>query len=195
MPRIPRAGLTPAASALVVSAALWLCTAVPAAAGVRLDPDPAWRHAGSLPALVAILEDWLDGATALPRRANPPALCLVSPAEARRLAGAPGRGLGPPRGLYDPETATIHLVRPWSRNDAHDVSVLLHELVYHRRAPLHHYCAAAREPAAYRLQSRWLAARGRALDWPRLAVTVAAGCARRDIHPGRAPAGPRPGHQ
>ena len=99
------------------------------------------------------------------------------------MAGRPARGLGRARGLYDPGTGTIALVRPWSPREAGDVSVLLHELVHHRQAALHHYCPAAEEPLAYRLQEAWLAERGLPLDWPRLAIALAAGCTPHDIHP------------
>jgi len=154
-----------------------------ASAGLTFDRDPAWRQAADLPALVAHLEDWLDGATALPRRAAPPAIRIVPRDRALSLAGLPARGHGRHRGLYDARGATVYLVAPWSPDRAEDVAVLLHELVHHRQAARHWYCGAAQEPQAYRAQAAWLAEHGRALDWPELAVTLAAGCTPADIHP------------
>lgn len=37
------------------------------------------------------------------------------------------------RGLYDPEQAEILLALPWDPQRLEDASVLLHELIHHRR--------------------------------------------------------------
>ena len=187
MTRLPRASHALAATALAMSlaasAALVPGPASAASAGLAFDRDPGWREAADMTALVAHLEDWLDSAVALPRRPSLPAIRIISRERAHALAGSPARGLGGYRGLYDAQTATIFLVAPWSPDRAEDVAVLLHELVHHRQAARHWYCGAAQEPQAYHAQAAWLADRGRALDWPELAVTLAAGCTPADIHP------------
>lgn len=180
---LSRASHRLAATALALSLALLPGPAATATPGLAVDRDPAWRQAADMAALLAHLEDWLDAATALPRRAAPPAIRIISRTEAHARAGAPARGLGGHRGLYDARSATVYLVAPWSPEKADDVAVLLHELVHHRQAARHWYCGAAQEPDAYHAQAAWLADRGRTLDWPRLAVTLAAGCTPADIHP------------
>ena len=187
MTRLSRASHGLAATTLALSLSLSLAVlsgpAPAASPGLAFDRDPAWRQAADMGALVGHLEDWLDTATALPRRAAPPAIRVVSREQAHALAGTPARGLGRYRGLYDASSATVYLVAPWSPDRAEDVAVLLHELVHHRQAARHWYCGAAQEPQAYHAQAAWLADRGRALDWPELAVTLAAGCTPADIHP------------
>jgi hypothetical protein len=168
---------------LVLSISCLAFTPNSASAGFRLDVDPAWRSAGSVPALIDVLESWLDRHAPWPRRAHSPAVRLISPERVAGLAGPSGRGHGTRRGLYDPETDTIYLVRPWDLEEAEDVAVLLHELVHHRQAPHHWYCAGAQEPPAYRLQDAWLAERGLQAEVNWIAVILEGGCQRRDFHP------------
>ena len=87
------------------------------------------------------------------------------------------------RGLYEPETTTITLLRPWNSVDLVDVSVLLHELVHHRQEGTYYHCLGAREFEAYKLQQSWLAEHALALDINWFAVVLESGCAPRDIHP------------
>jgi len=87
------------------------------------------------------------------------------------------------RGLYEPETTTITLLRPWNSADLVDVSVLLHELVHHRQEGIYYLCLGARELEAYKLQQAWLAEHALALDINWFAVVLESGCAPRDIHP------------
>ncbi len=145
----------------------------------------AWREARSLPELVGHLETWLDAETGLPRRGQAPAIRLASAAQVARLA--PMRAAAEAshtRGLYDPDSATIWLVRPWDARDPFDVSVLLHELVHHRQAGHGHwYCPGAQELPAYRLQQAWLNRLGLEPDVNWVAVVLESGCTRRDIHP------------
>lgn len=176
MPLFRHAGRWPASAALCL-------LAVPALAGVRLDPDPAWRSAGSAADLAPVLEDWLDRKAPWPRRETAPAIRVISPEWAARLGGPPPRGHGPPRGLYDEATATIYLVEPWTPEDAEDASVLLHELAHHRQAPHHWICPGAQELPAYRLQEAWLAERGLEADVTWFAVVLEAGCGPKDFHP------------
>lgn len=91
---------------------------------------------------------------------------------------------GRTRGLYDPDAATIRLVRPWDPRDPFDVSTLPHELVHHRQQGARHwYCPGAQELPAYRLQEAWLADLGLEPDIDWIAVVLEAGCTPRDIHP------------
>ena len=150
------------------------------------DADPlAWRNAETLPTLVAHLEDWLDDNTALSRRDAAPEIRLITQAQAASMGTArhaSQQGLA--RGIYDTETETIHLVRPWDGRDPRDVSVLLHELVHHRQADAGHwYCPGAQEEPAYRLQDAWLSRMGLKADVNWIAVVLEAGCTPRDIHP------------
>ncbi|MBY6125030.1 DUF6647 family protein [Roseovarius atlanticus] len=145
----------------------------------------AWREARALPELVAHMEVWLDEHTDLPRRSDAPEIRLTSEATVARLA--PMRAASESshtRGLYDPDSETIWLVRPWNAKDPYDVSVLLHELVHHRQAPHGHwYCPGAQELPAYRVQESWLNALGLEPDVNWVAVVLESGCTPRDIHP------------
>jgi hypothetical protein len=144
MTRLGRAGLA--------LAALLLCASTtPAAATSRLafDPDPDWRHAPDLPALRNVLEDWLDTHSDYARRDAPVRIEIVDRMVARAQLGLSARMGQVTRGLYDPDSATIYLIAPWSARDARDVSVLLHELVHHRQvAARHWYCPGAHFRAA-----------------------------------------------
>jgi hypothetical protein len=145
----------------------------------------AWREARDMQALVGQLEGWLDAKTDLPRRDTAPAIRLISTAHLARLA--PIRAANEAshtRGLYDPDTETIWLVRPWSRKSPYDVSVLLHELTHHRQAEHGHwYCPGAQELPAYRLQQAWLNELGLEPNVNWVAVILEAGCTSRDFHP------------
>ncbi|EAQ04548.1 hypothetical protein OB2597_04680 [Pseudooceanicola batsensis HTCC2597] len=152
-------------------------------APVRITLRPAGVDAVADAGLLDRLNAWLDAHVDWPAPDRAPAIRYVTPRQAARMAGAPALGHGRHRGLYDAATGTIHLVTPWSADEPGDVSVLLHELVHHRQADHHFYCAAAQEPAAYRAQEAWLAERGLTLEVNWLAITWAAGCTRRDIHP------------
>jgi len=146
----------------------------------------AWRDTRDMPALVTYLEAWLDAHTDLPRRATAPQVRLTTAARVMRLA--PVRAASDrshTRGLYDPESRTIWLIRPWDARNPYDVSVLLHELVHHRQAQHGHwYCPGAQELPAYRLQQAWLNALGLEPNVNWIAVILEAGCAPHDIHPG-----------
>lgn len=171
-----------------IACALSLCLSLiaPGPAHAAEPQHPlAWRDADTLPELVSRLDDWLDGRTDLPRRGATPMIRMVSAAEAAFLRGAHVRHHGGrTRGLYDPETAVIHLVRPWSARDPYDVSVLLHELVHHRQAVSGHwYCPGAQELPAYRLQRDWLGGMEMKPDVNWIAVVMEASCAPTDIHP------------
>ncbi len=133
--------------------------------------------------LIDELNHWIDTTTALPAADIPANIELVDsqdviePSEMASMIGSI------PRGLYDPDTGTISLVRPWSAENPQDVAVLLHELVHHRQGGKHFYCEAAKEHAAYHVQKNWLAERELTLDVNWIAIVLASSCAARDIHP------------
>jgi hypothetical protein len=130
------------------------------------------------------LQRWLDANGPYPRRTAPPRIRLILPEAAAALEGAAeARYLGAARGLFDPATGTVYLIKPWNPRNPRDVSVLLHELVHHRQAPGHWYCPQAQEWDAYRLQARWLEELGieAGFYWP--AIALESSCVRRDIHP------------
>lgn len=133
--------------------------------------------------LIDELHDWIDSKTDLPAADTPAtiefldALELTEPSEMSSLIG------NVPRGLYNPETGTITLVRPWSAQEPQDIAVLLHELVHHRQGGKHFYCEAAKEYSAYHVQKDWLAERDLTLNVNWIAIVLASSCASRDIHP------------
>ncbi|KZY39677.1 hypothetical protein A3731_10430 [Roseovarius sp. HI0049] len=148
------------------------------------EPRPDWRNAASLSDLIATLDHWLDAESPYPARATAPRLRLISPQRARAMSTGPGRLGATRRGLYDPDTQTIYLVRPWSMRNPQDVSVLLHELAHHRQATAQHwYCPGQQELPAYRLQEAWLAEQGARIRINWIAATLAGGCTPHDFHP------------
>jgi hypothetical protein len=154
-----------------------------AEATVRLDPKPEWRKAESITELVVVFDTWLDQNTELQRSDANPEIRLISETFAASLQGSSASGFGRTRGLFDPDTHTIYLILPWDQRNAHDASVLLHELVHARQVGRHYYCPGAQEEAAYRLQDDWLQERGLGaiVNW--IAVVMESGCNRRDFHP------------
>ena len=149
----------------------------------RADPM-AWRDARDMSALMAQLDLWLDKRSYLPKAERPPMVRLVDRHALPALVGAhfAAHG-GQTRGLYDPDTVTIWLIRPWDARDPRDVSVLLHEMIHHRQNGLHWYCPGAQELPAYRLQEQWLNKIGLSVSANWVAVVLEAGCTPRDIHP------------
>ncbi|MDD9741923.1 MULTISPECIES: DUF6647 family protein [Marinovum] len=171
-----------ASLALARTGALCLMLSLLPAAAEPADPL-AWRTAPTLADLVAHLDDWLDRRSDLPRRAQPPAVRLVSAVRAAALDGLSSRHAAL-RGLYDAEAQVIWLIRPWSPRDPFDVSTLLHELAHHRQAEARHwYCPGAQELPAYRLQQAWLNELGLEPEVNWIAVVLESGCTPRDIHP------------
>lgn len=132
------------------------------------------------PDTVEALEAWLDTHSDWPRRDTPATITL----SVNSVASAHGtRTSGRLRGTYDPDTATITLMRPWSEDDPSDLGTLLHELAHHRQAALHWYCPGAQELPAYRLQEKWHQDLGIPLDVNWIEVVMISGCSRRDVHP------------
>ncbi|MBE9640984.1 DUF6647 family protein [Salipiger mangrovisoli] len=149
------------------------------------DADPLeWRHSATISVLVETLETWLDARAPWPRKASEPEVRLISQSSADARSSPRFAGTGPTRGLYDAETDTIYLVRPWDRRDPVDVSILLHEIVHHRQDGAQHWvCPEAQELSAYRLQDAWLAELGLQADVNWIAIVLASGCSPHDIHP------------
>lgn len=146
--------------------------------------NPGWASAASLSELVELLDVWLDNNGNYGRNPRPATIRIIERSELSSLSGAASRTGKHTRGLYDPQSATILLIRPWVPRQARDVSVLVHELVHHRQVGARHwYCPGAQEPDAYALQHAWLAERGQTLNVNRIAIALEAGCAPRDIHP------------
>ncbi|MBV6636712.1 MAG: hypothetical protein KI788_12510 [Mameliella sp.] len=158
--------------------------AIPEAQANTTSGPLAWRHAETTSDLVTHLEDWLDGRTDLPRRNSRPDIRVIGETRARNLLGtSASRQGGRTRGLYDPESSTVYLIRPWDPRNPFDASVLLHELVHHRQAEAGHwYCPGAQELPAYRLQDAWLGEMALRADVNWIAVVLEASCPRRDIH-------------
>ena len=128
---------------------------MPATRNHSAQPAPEWLRTANLARLMDNLESWLDTQSPYPARATAPNTRMISPQRARAISQGPGR-LGSARcGLYDPDTQTIYLVRPWSQHLARDISVLLHELAHHRQATARHwYCPGQQDLPAYRLQAK-----------------------------------------
>lgn len=143
--------------------------------------EPAGATPGS--GLIDRLEVWLDANSDLPRAPDRPTVRYVDSstlATPGKTAMAIGKHV---RGLYDPETSVIYLVRPWSAGNPQDISVLVHELVHHRQSGRHHFCAGSQELQAYKLQKAWLAQHNALLDVNWIGVILASSCAPKDIHP------------
>lgn len=154
-----------------------------ASSAPQLGSDAEWQNVKTIRSLVVLLEAWLDTHTDLSRREVSPKIRVIPWTVAAMQTGIAGREHGFTRGLYDQRNSTIYLIEPWAPTDEEDVSVLLHELVHHRQAPLNFYCPGAQEDAAYRLQDEWLREQGMQADVNWIEVVLAAGCTPKDIHP------------
>ncbi|NNE81068.1 MAG: hypothetical protein HKN18_12440 [Silicimonas sp.] len=170
-------------------ASLWLVALVyfaysaSADTSLRLDPEPEWRHAKSLTELAEVLDTWLDENSGFQRPDKRATIKTISPSVAASIRGISGSIHGRTRGLFAPDASTIYLILPWDAKDAHDASILLHELVHSRQVSRFYYCPGAQEEAAYRLQDDWLRQRGLQAHVNWIAVVLESGCTRRDIHP------------
>jgi hypothetical protein len=133
--------------------------------------------------LINELHHWIDTTTALPTAGTPVTTVFVNAQERTETSEMASTIGSVPRGLYDPDTGTITLVRSRSEENPQDVAVFLHELVHHRQGGRHSYCEAAKEHAAYHAQKDWLAERELTLYVNRIAIILASSCAARDHHP------------
>ena len=170
-------------SSLLLLVLMTFACSASAASSVRLDTEPAWRNTENLAELTEVLDTWLDQNTDFQRPEVRPTIKVVNPSVAASIRGISASSYGRTRGLFDPKTSTIYLIRPWDAKNAHDASVLLHELVHARQVSRYYYCPGAQEEAAYRLQDDWLRERGLQAKVNWIAVALEAGCTRHDIHP------------
>ena len=138
---------------------------------------------GISPTLLNELNTWLDAETEFGRNDSDPYIKFVEIEHAEELRGVADHSGGRTRGLYDEETSTIYLMKPWAANNRRDLSVLLHEMVHHRQSEQHWYCQQAQEWRAYQIQAQWLGDQNIENDfyWP--AILLQSSCAKRDIHP------------
>lgn len=176
--------LSRSAPSRTVPIAFALCLWIAATAAGSAERAVDWRRAGSFEHLVTILDVWLDENSPYPARAEAARVQIVSPQRILALSPSATRLWSRRRGLYDPDTATIYLARPWSMRNPQDASVLLHELIHHRQTTARHWvCPGQQELPAYRLQQAWLAEQGEtiAINW--IAAALASGCTPRDFHP------------
>ena len=135
--------------------------------------------------LTSELDAWLTQNSPYPPAASAAEIRFISSGQLSDISGGAARHDSRTRGLYEPETATIYLVEPWSDNNLQDISVLLHELAHHRQTHAKHwYCEAAKEKPAYELQRDWLAEHGEELQVNWIEITLMEGCSMRDFHPG-----------
>lgn len=147
-----------------------------AASAIENDYEVPWE-------LLNELNTWLETKTEFKKRDSQPKIMLIEIKLAEKLHGSADSSEGSIRGLYDDETKTIYLTKPWSPSDQRDVSVLLHEMVHHRQSELHWYCRQAQEWRAYQIQAQWLQELNidSGFYWP--AILLESSCTKRDIHP------------
>ena len=143
------------------------------------------REANAIGELVLELEAWLDQKSDYPAaKAAPSAIVISAPRTLEDADFDPLHARRTTAGIYDPDTFTIHLQRPWSWDNDRDVSVLLHELVHHRQVNSRRwYCPKAMEWDAYKLQEKFLTERGLESRIYWVAVVLESSCSRRDHHP------------
>jgi hypothetical protein len=170
-------------------AAIFICALFPTIASSQAEHHQLSCAECQMPtsilALMPSLENWLDTESRYPRRTDQVRLKLIRPAEAMLSSGRIDYSNSMGRGYYDAQSLTIYLVKPWSPDNPHDVSVLLHELVHHRQQIARNWeCPNAQEFPAYRLQDKWLADHGLKAQVNWLAVLIESSCRARDIHQG-----------
>ncbi|MCP1167333.1 hypothetical protein NHG85_02120 [Limimaricola sp. ASW11-118] len=141
---------------------LWTMTAAPLPASAQ---EGRMREA---PPLLDTLALWPEANFDLPRATRDPHLVTLPGPELVAMRYGEGAGVAPDRvvALYDKATGTIYLSEGWTGRSPAEVSILVHELVYHMQAMAGHRfaCPAARERLAYRAQDAWLALFGEDLE-------------------------------
>lgn len=134
--------------------------------------------------MVLELLDWIGAASGYDvDGVPPPTIFFCDEGEELRYSGATVVVEPHDRGIYDPATRSVYLVRPWSPDDPEDVAVLLHELVHDVQFSNRTWeCPNATETEAYTLHAAWLAERGieAEIDW--FKINVWSQC-RRNPHP------------
>lgn len=166
-------------------ASLSILLSAPALADTKITGAKLAFEAPAILDLVEDLENWLDERTGLPRSDIPVAeIALIEPGTDVLYEGRMTQLESTMRGLYDEESATIYLVRPWFGDTPYEKSILLHELTHHRQVSAKHwYCPQAMEWDAYRFQEDFLNDLGETGNFHWGWVVLASSCAPRDHHP------------
>lgn len=167
------------------SALLCLMLALPIAATAQDHADCATSTQPDAE-LIARLIRWIGTQTdydITPALARPPTVTFCKTGEIIDYEGHDIRVEKDLRAAFDMPGRTVYLVEPWDAANPFDVSVLLHELIHDIQIANRHWdCLGAPEWEAYKLQDRWLQARGidPAFNW--LVIYMLSRCPR-DIHP------------
>jgi len=179
-----RARASPAAQALKPALLGSLLALVLASAAQAVPSCPLATPAAMADDRIPGLLSWIE--THSPYRAGTlplPRVSFCDPGETIPYEGHEALVYPQLRAAYDLKADRIYLVRPWSVYDAHDLSVLLHELVHYLQFQAHSWpCPQAAEWEAYQLQAAWLAEKGinAGFDWTQIGLMSR--CPR-DMHP------------
>ena len=135
----------------------------------RIIADAANLKPGQLPTvdMLTSIVTWISNSTdtpanySLPRLEREPNVQLASMRHDGEFV-SPGNGLGG----YDETTKTILLPSEWTAATPGELSILVHQMVYHLQnvGGQHFQCSYERESRAYVAQDRWLAAFGSKLE-------------------------------
>lgn len=132
------------------------------------------------PATIGDLITWIESKTtydASRTRADPPKVVFASAGDVVSYEGASLIVPRDVRALYDLQTRTIYLMRPWSEVSIADVSTLLHELVHDVQFSNRRWlCSNEAEPQAYRLQAEWLSEHGKTAHFNWVAIAILSKC-------------------
>ncbi len=171
---------------------LWLCAASPALA---LEPEtacpvPPPAPLSDLPVVTERLLDDLTGWIALHTGydvsvtyRDPPLITFCDIGDTVTYEGREILVDEALRAAYDARDRHIHIVLPWTADDAFDRSVLLHELIHDVQLRNRDWeCIGAPEWEAYKLQDMWLREHGVVHDFNWLVIYMLSRCPR-DIHP------------
>lgn len=168
---------------ILIAIAMYLLTVPPLAAQPVEDcgpPAPPPAH------LVAELTRWIGAHTDYDiahTLHTPPAVNFCKTGEVITYEGQDLLVDPQLRAAYELSSRKIFLVLPWSADNPRHVSALLHELIHdvqmlNREWP----CIGAPEWEAYKLQEKWLLARGIDPEFDWMAVYMWSRCPR-DVHP------------
>lgn len=118
--------------------------------------------------MIAAIATWISSEFDLPAARDLPRIAFASP---KRLVTMHYGGIQSGGALhhadivavYDDDSRTIYLPKPWTGSTPAELSVLVHEMVHHlqNEAGQTFACAEERESVAYAAQQQWLAMFGR----------------------------------